>query len=317
MKNRHIRYTLDRKSFFGKAAMLCLFLSIVFRGIGAFLNPTIFRDQFDTVEFALPILCALLYLLSVLFFGRRWFKITIVPFLLGVMACVLRLFSFDNIMQQEMSVQRILVSVCFYLVLTAVYSAVVFSGLRAKYLLFVLFLVPLAYHIGFEIVPAFRGGYPINAYLVLMELSVLAVIFAMLFVSLGLSSKTRLKEVDPESGKVVSPPVPGDSLDVKPPIPSQASPAEPEPKEEAPQPPAEAPAEKGEEESKEELLPSVKPEAPQAEVTPVAEKAENLPKPSLWEEKEYEYDPFAPSEGPIKLTLNPILDDSSKEGEDA
>lgn len=64
-------------------------------------------------------------------------------------------------------------------------------------------------------------------------------------------------------------------------------------------------------------MPSVKPEAPQAEVTPVAEKAENLPKPSLWEEKEDEYDPFAPSEGPIKLTLNPILDDSSKEGEDA
>lgn len=315
MKNRHIRYTLDRKSFFGKAAMLCLFLSMVFRGIGGLLNPTIFRDRFDTVEFALPILCALLYLLCILFFGRKGLKVTIVPFLLGVMACVLRLFSFDNLMQQEMSVQRILVSVCFYLVLTAVYSGVVFSGLRAKIVLFVLFLVPLVYHIGFEIVPAFRSGYPISASPVLLELSVLAVIFAMLFTSLGMSGRTRMKEIDPESGKAVTPPVPGDKLDAKPPMASQNLPKDAEPKEEIPTPSAEAPAEK--EEKTEEKSEESKEEPSFIE----AEKAETEPEkpaaPPVWEEEDPDYDPFAPSSGPIQLTLNPFENDSDPEGEDA
>ena len=200
MKNRHIRYTFDRKSFFGKAAIFCLILSVVLRGIGGLLNRTIFEDWFTIVEFGLPILCALLYVICLLIFGRKWFKVTVFPFVLGVMACVVRLFSFDNLMQQEMSVERILVSVFFYLVVTALYSAIAFGGLRARILLFLLFLVPLGYHAVFEIYPTVLSGFGLNLSLILMELSVLAVIVAMIFVSLALSSKPRVSPVDPESG---------------------------------------------------------------------------------------------------------------------
>ena len=226
MKNRHIRYTFDRKSFFGKAAIFCLILSMVLRGIGGLLNRTIFEDWFTIVEFGLPILCALLYLLSLLIFGRKWFKVTVFPFVLGVMACVVRLFSFDNLMQQEMSVERILVSVFFYLVVTALYSAIAFGGLRSRILLFLLFLVPLGYHAVFEIYPTVLSGFGLNLSLILMELSVLAVIFAMIFVSLALSSKPRVSPVDPESGKNVVPPLPGDRLDEKPPVVTTEAPAE-------------------------------------------------------------------------------------------
>ena len=304
MKNRHLKYTYNRKSFFGKAAALCLILSIVFRAVGGLLNRTIFEDRFATFEFALPILCALLYLLCLICFGRRWFKITVFPFVLGVMACVVRLFSYDNLMQQEMPVERILVTVFFLLILTAVYSAVAFNGLRARILLFLLFLVPLGYHAVFEIYPMIKAGYGLNASLVMMELSVLSVIFAMLFVSLALSSKPRITDVDPDSGKTVVPPLPGDKLDEKPPVVTGGAPAQvPEKPEPAPEKPAEV--------------------RPELEVVPESEKEEagslpvEAPAASVNAFEEPEYDPFAPSSGPIKLTLNPDLGFDNAEGEDA
>ena len=311
MKNRHIRYTFDRKSFFGKAAIFCLILSVVLRGIGGLLNRTIFEDWFTIVEFGLPILCALLYVICLLIFGRKWFKVTVFPFVLGVMACVVRLFSFDNLMQQEMSVERILVSVFFYLVVTALYSAVAFGGLRARILLFLLFLVPLGYPAVFEIYPTVLSGFGLNLSLILMELSVLAVIVAMIFVSLALSSKPRVSPVDPESGKNVVPPLPGDRLDEKPPVvtteapaekPSEPAPAEPQTVAEKPEPVIEKPEPAAE---KPELAPA------SYESTPVS--SWSAPK----EKEDPDYDPFAPSSGPIKLTLNPDLGDLSDKGEDA
>ena len=314
MKNRHIRYTFDRKSFFGKAAIFCLILSVVLRGIGGLLNRTIFEDWFTIVEFGLPILCALLYVICLLIFGRKWFKVTVFPFVLGVMACVVRLFSFDNLMQQEVSVERILVSVFFYLVVTALYSAVAFGGLRARILLFLLFLVPLGYHAVFEIYPTVLSGFGLNLSLILMELSVLAVIFAMIFVSLALSSKPRVSPVDPESGKNVVPPLPGDRLDEKPPVVTTEAPAE---KPEKPSEPALAEPQTVDE----------KPEPVIEKPEPAAEKPEPAPAScestpvSSWsapkEKEDPDYDPFAPSSGPIKLTLNPDLGDLSDKGEDA
>ena len=311
MKNRHIRYTFDRKSFFGKAAIFCLILSVVLRGIGGLLNRTIFEDLFTIVEFGLPILCALLYVICLLIFGRKWFKVTVFPFVLGVMACVVRLFSFDNLMQQEMSVERILVSVFFYLVVTALYSAVAFGGLRARILLFLLFLLPLGYHAVFEIYPTVVSGFGLNLSLILMELSVLAVIFAMIFVSLALSSKPRVSPVDPESGKNVVPPLPGDRLDEKPPVVTTEAPAE-KPSEPAPTE-SQSVAEKPEP-----VIEKPEPAAEKPEPAPASYESTPVSSWSAPKEKEDpDYDPFAPSSGPIKLTLNPDLGDLSDKGEDA
>ena len=305
MKNRHLKYTYNRKSFFGKAAALFLIISVVFRVIGGLLNRTIFEDRFATLEFALPIFCALLYLLCLACFGRKWFRITSIPFVLGVMACVVRLFSYDNLMQQEMPVERILVSVFYFLILTAVYSAVAFNGLRARILLFLLFLVPLGYHAVFEIYPMVLAGFGLNASLVLMELSVLSVIFAMLFVSLALSSKPRVTDVNPESGKTVVPPLPGDKLDEKPPVVTGEAPVHVS---EKPEPVPEKPAEPVP--SKPEVI--TEPKKEEAVPTPFA--VSDVSAPSF---EEPEYDPFAPSSGPIQLTLNPDLGFDKAEGEDA
>lgn len=99
MKNQG-KYMLDRKTFAAKAAMICLFLSMLVRGAAALVNKTVLIDRFSLVEYALPIVCCLLYLLCILLFGRRCFWLSIIPFICGVMAFVIRLFSYDNLLQE-------------------------------------------------------------------------------------------------------------------------------------------------------------------------------------------------------------------------
>ena len=294
MKNRPNQYVLDRKSFCGKAAILCLFLAMVFRCVGGLLNLTIFEDRFATVEFLLPVGCCILYILCILIFGRRWFKISVVPFLLGVMACVLRLYSYDNLLQQEASFERILCSIFFYLIVASAYSGIVLGSLRGKTLLLLLFLVPLGSHAWFEIYPLFRDGIRVEPSLILMELSVLCVIFAMLFAAAGMhlgvpgSRSTGNKPASAPSAPET------EETDAAP----ADAPAEPSAAEFV-EPPAAA-AEAADE------APAEEPFAPASSPATEADEEEDT-------EEEDGYDPFAPS--PIHLTLNPDLNEDQPEGE--
>ena len=287
MKNRPNQYVLDRKSFCGKAAILCLFLAMVFRCVGGLLNLTIFEDRFATVEFLLPVGCCILYILCILIFGRRWFKISVVPFLLGVMACVLRLYSYDNLLQQEASFERILCSIFFYLIVASAYSGIVLGSLRGKTLLLLLFLVPLGSHAWFEIYPLFRDGIRVEPSLILMELSVLCVIVAMLFAAAGMHLGV------PGSRSAGSKPAPETEKTDAAPVDAPAAPSVPERVE----PPAAAEAA--------DEAPAEEPFAPASIPTTEENEEEEA-------EEEDGYDPFAPS--PIHLTLNPDLDEDHPEG---
>ena len=290
MKNRPNQYVLDRKSFCGKAAILCLFLAMVFRCVGGLLNLTIFEDRFATVEFLLPVGCCILYILCILIFGRRWFKISVVPFLLGVMACVLRLYSYDNLLQQEASFERILCSIFFYLIVASAYSGIVLGSLRGKTLLLLLFLVPLGSHAWFEIYPLFRDGIRVEPSLILMELSVLCVIVAMLFAAAGMHLG-----------------VPGSRSTGSKPAPTASAPET----EETDAAPADAPAEASAPEFAEPPVtaPEASAEEPYASASSPATEADGEEE----AEEEDGYDPFAPS--PIHLTLNPDLNEDQPEGE--
>ena len=172
----------------------------------------------------------------------------------------------------------------------------------------------MGYHAVFEIYPTVLSGFGLNLSLILMELSVLAVIVAMIFVSLALSSKPRVSPVDPESGKNVVPPLPGDRLDEKPPVVTTEAPAE---KPEKPSEPALAEPQTVDEKP-EPVIEKPEPEAEKPEPAPAS--YESIPV-SSWsapkEKEDPDYDPFAPSSEPIKLTLNPDLGDLSDKGEDA
>ena len=207
------RYFLDRHSFPLKAAVVCLLLAFVLRGVSGLLNRVVLEDRLTLFSFLLFLGSCLLYTLSLLLFGKKWLWLTVGPFVLGVMAFVARLFTFDNLLLEEASVPRMLISILYYLVVTAIYSVTACGGMRGKWLLVPLFLFPLAAHVMFDILPAFRQGLAVPAAQVLAELSVLAVIIGMLFVSLAMKRQSKAHAEKQEKTEVV-PPIPGNKLEL-------------------------------------------------------------------------------------------------------
>ena len=314
------RYFLDRQSFPLKAAVVCLLLAFVLRGVSGLLNRVVLEDRLTLFSFLLFLGSCLIYTLSLLLFGKKWLWLTVGPFVLGVMAFVARLFTFDNLLQEEVSVLRMLISILYYLIVTAIYSVTACGGMRGKWLLVPLFLCPLAAHVMLDILPAFRQGLAIPAAQILAELSILTVIIGMLFVSLAMKRQSKVPAGKQEKTEVV-PPIPGNKLDEKPPVVTDPQPAEPEKAEEpvvsAPvQPEPEEPASAEEEKEIPEEEQSEKEPLSEPEEAAAAVEAEAAPPAEVKEpeaEEAEEFDPFAPSREPIRLTLDPFKGDDNSE----
>ena len=298
------KYMLDKRGFLAKAALVFLLLSAIVRVVGGFLNrAALMEDRFMQVEFLLPIVCGVLLMICIPAFGKRGFWLSAIPVVCLCMAYVLRLFSYDNLLQVELPMRHVLPGIFGCMVLAAAYSATVF-GARTKWLLFLLFVAALGGHVWFELVPAFREGGWFSVSPALMELSWLLLFGAMLLISAGLTRKLKVRAVKADSGKDVVPPIPGNKLDDRPPVASEKPAPAAEPS--GPVPSAEP--------EKPEPVPSAEPEKPEPVPEPVwsapatesakaeAERREEAPTAP----EEEEYDPFAPSTGPIQLTLNPV-----------
>ena len=152
------KYMLDKRGFLAKAALVFLLLSAIVRVVGGFLNrAALMEDRFMQVEFLLPIVCGVLLMICIPAFGKRGFWLSAIPVVCLCMAYVLRLFSYDNLLQVELPMRHVLPGIFGCMVLAAAYSATVF-GARTKWLLFLLFVAALCGHVWFELVPAFREG---------------------------------------------------------------------------------------------------------------------------------------------------------------
>ncbi len=282
---------LDRKGFPAKAAMICLAVSILCRGIGGLLDMTIFEDRFTFAEFLLPIACSVLLLLCIVAFGRKGFWTSVIPFVCLMMAFVLRLFTFDNLQQIELPLNMVLLSVFVCMILAALYAATVF-GARTKWLLFLLLLTALGAHVWFEIIPAFTEGAGLALQPVFMEISVLFLFFSLIFVAVGLTRKHREAQQRPNHGKEPVAPPPADETGSRPPVTEEKTASSPEQGIQRPAPEPQKPEPAPEKEPVVPTVPAMSEMKPEPEVK----------KP----EPEEEYDPFAPSKEPIKLTLNPV-----------
>ena len=287
------RYFLERRSFPVKAALVCLLLAFVLRGISGFLNRVVLEDKLTLFSFLMFLGSCLLYALSLLLFGKKWLWLTTGTFVLGIMAFVSRLFTFDNLLQEEVSILRMMISILYYLVVTAVYAGTVCGGLRGKWFLVLLFMFPLAGHIVFDIIPAFRQGAALSAVQILAELSVLFVIIGMIFTALGMRHVGHEYHDRKKKEKEAVPP-PAEKPDEKPPVVSDAvqqKPVSENGSEHVPEP-----------ELPEETAYAAALEMPSAVESNTAEVSE-----------EEGYDPFAPSTEPIRLTLDPVLGDDNSE----
>ena len=140
MERDKLRYSVSRKNIFVKLSALLMGLSALLRLFsywGFWAN----KDAaFIYTQIALPVLCNVLFIVIVLYMGKRLFSLTAIPVLLGVVFFIIKALGFDNILHTVLCI-------LLYLVVAMLYTGTVFGVIRTKWLLVPLFGLPFLYHI--------------------------------------------------------------------------------------------------------------------------------------------------------------------------
>lgn len=140
IENDKIRYSVSKRNFFVKLAVIFMLLSALCRFLGYWGFWSNQKSSFIVFQIALPILCNLLFIVLILYAGRRLFSLTFIPVLLGVMFFIIKAFGFDSFLHT-------ILCICLYLAVAFIYTATVFGVIRTKWLLAPLFGLPLIVHI--------------------------------------------------------------------------------------------------------------------------------------------------------------------------
>ena len=140
MENEKLRYSVSGKSVFAKLSAMLMGLSILFRLLGYWGFWANKEAGFIYTQIALPIVCNLLFIVIVLYLGKKMFSMTAIPVLLGVVFFIVKSLSDGGVLHTA-----ICILVC--LIVAMVYIGTVFGVIRTKWLMIPLFALPLAYHI--------------------------------------------------------------------------------------------------------------------------------------------------------------------------
>ena len=140
MERDKLRYSVSRKNIFVKLSALLMGLSALLRLFGYWGFWANKDAAFIYTQIALPVLCNVLFIVIVLYMGKRFFSLTAIPVLLGVVFFIIKALSFDNILHTVLCI-------LLYLVVAMLYTGTVFGVIRTKWLLVPLFGLPFLYHI--------------------------------------------------------------------------------------------------------------------------------------------------------------------------
>ena len=140
MERDKLRYSVSRKNIFVKLSALLMGLSALLRLFGYWGFWANKDVAFIYTQIALPVLCNVLFIIIVLYMGKRLFSLTAIPVLLGVVFFIIKALGFDNILHTVLCI-------LLYLVVAMLYTGTVFGVIRTKWLLVPLFGLPFLYHI--------------------------------------------------------------------------------------------------------------------------------------------------------------------------
>ena len=140
MERDKLRYSVSRKNIFVKLSALLMGLSALLRLFGYWGFWANKDAAFIYTQIALPVLCNVLFIVIVLYMGKRLFSLTAIPVLLGVVFFIIKALGFDNILHTVLCI-------LLYLVGAMLYTGTVFGVIRTKWLLVPLFRLPFLYHI--------------------------------------------------------------------------------------------------------------------------------------------------------------------------
>lgn len=174
---------------------------------------------FIYTQIALPVLCNVLFIIIILYMGKRLFSLTAIPVILGVVFFIIKALGFDSILHT-------ILCILLYLLVAMLYTGTVFGVIRTKWLLLPLFGLPFVYHILVEDRNTFLANE--NAMSLaewLPEISVLCIMLALFFITFAMK-KRDFSKPEPDEQEIIDILVQNED-----PIPNEAAPSENENKE--------------------------------------------------------------------------------------
>ena len=184
--NVKIKYTVDKKSFFGHSAVLLLVMSVIFRVIGCWglWNDTVFA----VMHLLLPAVSCLLLVLCISFLGKKGFFLSCVPVILGAVFFVYRSFGFESKIQ-------LVLCVLLALVVAVIYTGTVTGSIHTKWFLPPLFGLPFIYHVVVLDLPALSNTQvPVTFSAGMQEMSLLCILAALFCLAFGIKKHVIEKE---------------------------------------------------------------------------------------------------------------------------
>ena len=185
--NERAKFYIEKESMFVRVAVVFTILAAALRIIGCF---GLWGDAFfATTQIVLPVLSNLLFLLCLLFLGKKFFCLTSIPVLLGAVFCIVR--AVDYVWW------RMLIDIILCLAGSVLYTSVAFGVVKSKWPLVPLFTIPVIYRIFAGAALLKDTVNPISLVEGLQELSILCAYIGLLFASLAMK-----KEKDKEESKL-------------------------------------------------------------------------------------------------------------------
>ena len=173
---------VERDGFCTEASMLFMILAMLFRLIGSIGR---WGDlQYLITQVALPVFSGLLFVLLLMTAGKKAFWTTMVPVVLGVTFFIFRIMSVEGELQKVLCI-------VLYVVIVVLY-AMCFSQHKIKWVLALVLTLAFLYHVGIEDVPLLLNKKQTVLFVEgMQEMSVLAIILSLLFVSLAMRSAPK------------------------------------------------------------------------------------------------------------------------------
>ncbi len=219
MERDKLRYSVSRKNIFVKLSALLMGLSALLRLFGYWGFWANKDAAFIYTQIALPVLCNVLFIIIILYMGKRLFSLTAIPVILGVVFFIIKALGFDSILHT-------ILCILLYLLVAMLYTGTVFGVIRTKWLLLPLFGLPFVYHILVEDRNTFLANE--NAMSLaewLPEISVLCIMLALFFITFAMK-KRDFSKPEPDEQEIIDILVQNED-----PIPNEAAPSENENKE--------------------------------------------------------------------------------------
>ena len=201
MENPKIKFYADKKSFWAHSASVLLVLAIVFQVIGSW---GLWTDRFFAVtQILLPVLSFFLFVLLLSLLGEKALWLTALPFLGGLAFYGVQAWYEENRI-------AMVIGIAFCVLAAVLYLGTVFSLIRTKWLLALLFVIPLAYRAFYRDVRLLQNlAEPVPFAAGMREMGLLCVLLAMTMLAIGMKKRVRerrKKEAEPQSEGPVSTP---------------------------------------------------------------------------------------------------------------